>query len=57
MPHNRVAADGTALSCGNRTYSILTTSDAAVSWITVSGTSTFTITASPDNDSLYNASA
>lgn len=57
MPHNRVAADGTALSCGLRTYSILDSSDAAVSWITVSGTTTFTITATPNNDNLYNASA
>lgn len=57
MPHNRVAADNTALSCGLRTYSILDSSDDAVSWITVSGTTTFTITATPNNDNLYNASA
>ena len=45
-----------SLSCGNRTYSILTSANAAVNWVIVAGTTTFVITATPTTDNLYQSS-
>jgi hypothetical protein len=46
------------ISCGDRTYTVWDSAGTtAVTWITISGTNSFTITAAPNSDSLYNANA
>jgi len=46
------------ISCGNRTFSVWdSTGTTAITWITITGTTSFTITAAPNSDSLYNANA
>jgi hypothetical protein len=47
---------GVANLCGARTYSITDAAGGAVNWMTKTGTTTFTITASPNVDNLYSTS-
>jgi len=47
-----------SISCGDRTFSVWDSAGTtAVTWITITGSNSFTITAAPNSDSLYNASA
>ena len=47
-----------SISCGDRTFTVWDSAGTtAVTWITISGTTSFTITAAPNSDSLYNANA
>ena len=51
------SAGNTSL-CGTRTYSILTSADAAApAWISITGSGPYTISINPNNDSYANASA
>jgi len=53
-----VNASNSNINCGNRTFSIWNSSGSTqVTWISVTGVTSFTITAAPNADNLYSASA